>query len=55
MEIDKEEPQNLDNAELEEQLIVSEIVTPLKAALVPHPLDNFIETFGAWEDERTSE
>lgn len=26
-----------------------------KESLAEHPLENFIETFGAWEDERTTE
>ena len=55
MEIDNEETQNLDNAEVEEQLIVSEIITPLKAPLATHPLENFMETFGAWDDKRTTD
>ncbi|BCL38839.1 hypothetical protein [Nostoc sp. MS1] len=55
MEIDNEEPQNLDNSEVEEQLIVSEIITPFKAPPATHPLDNFMETYGAWDDERTTD
>ncbi|MFQ4141780.1 ribbon-helix-helix protein, CopG family [Chlorogloeopsis sp. ULAP02] len=54
MVIAKEQTQSLGISEVE-QLIASEIITPPKAAPTTHPLDKFIETFGAWEDERTPE
>lgn len=39
----------------ENGVIGNENITPPKTATATHPLDNFIETFGVWEDERTSE
>ncbi|BAB73559.1 hypothetical protein ACN23B_09280 [Anabaena sp. FACHB-709] len=54
MVIAKEQTQNLGIPEAE-QLIAREIITLPKAVPTTHPLDNFMETFGAWEDERTPE
>ncbi|MBD2501895.1 ribbon-helix-helix domain-containing protein [Anabaena azotica] len=54
MVIAKEQTQSLGIPEAE-KLIANEIITPPKTATATHPLDNFIETFGVWEDERTSE
>jgi predicted transcriptional regulator len=50
----KEQTQQLGITEAE-QLIVNEIIIPSPAAPKTHPLENFIEQFGAWEDERTPE
>ena len=50
----KEESKKLGIAEAE-QLIVNEIIIPCEAAPKTHPLETFIEEFGAWEDERTTE
>ncbi len=36
-------------------LITNEIILPSTQKPKQHPLDTFIETHGAWEDERTAE
>ncbi|WP_414585811.1 hypothetical protein [Scytonema sp. PCC 10023] len=50
----KEQTKKLGITEADE-LIVTEIITPLEAEPKAHPLETFMEKFGAWEDERTSE
>ncbi|MCG6133896.1 MAG: hypothetical protein MET45_04435 [Nostoc sp. LLA-1] len=37
------------------QLIANEIIFSSTQKPKPHPLDTFIEKYGAWEDERTAE
>ncbi|MEB3177714.1 MAG: ribbon-helix-helix protein, CopG family [Nostocaceae cyanobacterium] len=50
----KEQTQKLGIVEAE-QLIVNEIIIPSEVQPKTHPLENFIEQFGAWEDECTPE
>ena len=50
----KEQTKKLGIAEAD-LVIATEIIMPNEAAPKAHPLEAFIETFGAWEDERTDE
>ncbi|NMG22054.1 ribbon-helix-helix domain-containing protein [Brasilonema bromeliae] len=38
-----------------DQLIATEIIMPSEDIPTEHPLETFMESFGAWEDERTPE
>ncbi len=52
----KENGKKFGIAELDQPL-ASEVIIPVKMeeTLKQHPLDTFMETLGAWEDERTTE
>jgi hypothetical protein len=50
----KEQTKKLGITEADE-LIVTEIITPLEAEPKAHPLETFMEKFAAWEDEGTTE
>lgn len=54
MVIAKEQTNKLGIAEAD-QLITTEIIMPSEASPKTHPLETLIETFGAWEDDRTTE
>jgi predicted transcriptional regulator len=54
MVIAKEQTQKLGIAEAE-QLIANEIVLPFEVSPKTHSLERLIETFGVWQDERTTE
>jgi predicted transcriptional regulator len=54
MVIAKEQTNKLGIAEAD-QLIATEIIMPSQASPKTHPLETLIETFGVWEDDRTTE
>ncbi len=54
MVIAKEQTNKLGITEAD-QLIATEIIMPSEASPKTHSLETLIETFGAWEDDRTTE
>ncbi|NMG07505.1 hypothetical protein [Brasilonema sp. UFV-L1] len=50
----KEQTQKLGLTDVD-QLIATEIIMPSEDVPTEHPLETFMESFGAWEDERAPE
>jgi Arc/MetJ-type ribon-helix-helix transcriptional regulator len=55
MVIAKEQTNKLGIAEADQLIATEIIIMPSEASPKTHPLETLIETFGVWEDDRTTE